>query len=282
MAFKRRIFLKSLPASFAFAMGAGALSSAEAKEKNSDSKDLCLDYGLSFVCNKGPANAVRLWIESRTTITDLANDKSQVFYQCGSCKSENTFAEKDLFKTDNYDFLPILGDQEWLIFRRTAHVSPSYRLVQPEIIQPTIWGEPDLKLRYASQVSELKSFPEIRDATAQGKPIVAQTELHHEENGLKAVIEYPVKTMNIGLEKSMYQIDTGPVAYPDLSKKFERPIECLSLAFVAFNAPDFADFLIEQPTPEDSNEKGLPQTYHYSQPFSLKSKNRLFASELPQ
>tara|TARA_R110002095_G_scaffold200403_1_gene180625 strand:+ start:4035 stop:4880 length:846 start_codon:yes stop_codon:yes gene_type:complete len=281
MAIRRRSFLKSLPASVALAMGAGALSSTEAKEELSDDKNPCLDYGLSFVCNKGPSNAVRLWIESRTIITDLANNISQVFYQCGSCKSENTFAEKDLFKTDNYDFLPILGNQEWLVFRRTAHVSPSYRLVQPEIINPTVWGEPDLKLRYAKQVSELKSFPEIRDATAQGKPIVAQTELHHAENGLKAVIEYPVKTMNIGLENSMYQTDTGPVAYPDLSKKFERPIDCLSLAFVAFNTPDFADFLIEQPTPGEPDEKGQPQSYHYSQPFSLKSQNRLFASELP-
>jgi len=30
------------------------------------------------------------------------------YYQCASCKSENTFAERDLFQKDNYDFLPVL------------------------------------------------------------------------------------------------------------------------------------------------------------------------------
>ena len=57
----------------------------------------CLDYGTSFVCNSAPFNAVRFWIESRTTIIDDAAGVSTEFYQCASCKSENTFAHKDLF-----------------------------------------------------------------------------------------------------------------------------------------------------------------------------------------
>ncbi|MEZ6076570.1 MAG: hypothetical protein R3C56_13200 [Pirellulaceae bacterium] len=71
---------------------------------------------------------------------------------------------------------------------------------------------------------------------------MSQTELINEETSLKAVIECPVKTMNISLEKGMYQTDTGPVAFPDLTRKTEPPINCLSLAFVAFNQSQFADF----------------------------------------
>ena len=70
----------------------------ETKTKPVDGVD-CLDYGLSFICNPATFNSVRFWLESRTTVFDDANKTSMVFYQCASCKSENTFGEKDLFKS---------------------------------------------------------------------------------------------------------------------------------------------------------------------------------------
>src|SRR5262245_17446697 len=78
----------------------------------------CLDYGRSFVCHSGPFNAVRFWVESRTTIVDDQSGSVSHFYQCGSCKSERTFAEQDLFYENNYDFLPIIGSNRTLMFRR--------------------------------------------------------------------------------------------------------------------------------------------------------------------
>ena len=66
----------------------------------------------------------------------------------------------------------------------------------------------------------------------------------------RAIIECPVKTMNMDEQADIYQVDTGMVLFPDLSKRCDRQkIETFSLAFVAFNAPHFADFVIEKPTP---------------------------------
>ena len=79
------------------------------KEATRSNEAECLDYGLSFICNEASFNAVRFWVESRTTLIDTEAGTSQVFYQCGSCKSEHTFAAENLFIEDNYDFLPILG-----------------------------------------------------------------------------------------------------------------------------------------------------------------------------
>ena len=64
---------------------------------------------------------------------------------------------------------------------------------------------------------------------------------------------------------------------PDLSRRYEPLVECLKLAFIAFNAPHFADFVVEQPTPvvEDGQERC--QVFHYSNPISLAAKNALFA-----
>jgi hypothetical protein len=233
-----------------------------------------LDYGLSFICNTADFNAVRFWVESRTRIIDDREGKWTDYYQCGSCKSEHTFAKQDLFHKDNYDFLPILGAGQWLVFRRPVGLSERYRSVTPV---EGLWGQPVLKLREASEVTVLETWEQIRDATAAAIPIVTQTEMANSETGLRAIIECPTKTMNVSLTDRLYQVDTGPIAFPDLSKRYDPEIDCLSLAFIAFNAPDFADFVIEQPTivPRDSGEEC--QVYHYSNPFSLPAKNRVLA-----
>ena len=270
----RRRFLRSSLATLGATTTAAAFAAA-ADDAPAASGNGVLDYGRSFITNTAAFNAVRFWVESRTTIIDEKSGESRTFYQCGSCKSEHTFAEKDLFAADNYDFLPILGDGDWLIFRRLCRISDRYRDVQPV---DKLWGEPILKLRELSGTKLLKDWETIRDTTAAAVPIVAQTELHNAETGLRGVIEYPVKTMNISLDKQLYQVDTGPVAYPDLSQRFERPIEALSLAFVAFNAPDFADFVIEQPVKISEEAADDCQTYHYTKPFSMPAQNRLIAA----
>ena len=80
-----------------------------------------LDYGRSFILGNGPQNEVRFWVESRTRIIDEETGQRRDYVQTGSCKSEDTFAAKNLFYQDNYDFLPIFGPDDGIIFRRKAH-----------------------------------------------------------------------------------------------------------------------------------------------------------------
>ena len=80
----------------------------------------CLDYSRSFLNGTRSFNSVRFWLESRTFIINETTDETQVFYQCASCKSENTFGEKDLFYADNYDFMPIFGGLDSSIRRMRA------------------------------------------------------------------------------------------------------------------------------------------------------------------
>jgi len=118
-----------------------------------------LDYGRSFICNTAGFNAVRFWVESRTRIFDEAAGSVTDYYQCGACKSENTFAERDLFMARNYDFLPILGGGHWLIFRRPAGLSDTYRMIKPP---DKMWGEPVLKLQEAPQATVLDRWERRR------------------------------------------------------------------------------------------------------------------------
>ncbi len=256
----------------------GLAASPQQSGKQSEARRIgCLDYGLSFVCNPSPKNAVRFWIESRTTVIDELNGVSTEFYQCASCKSEHTFAEKDLFQEDNYDFLPVFGGKEaedLLIFRRPARLSERYREITKS---EKVWGKPILKLREGQHVRVLDTWQQIRDTTAAGVPIVGRTEIRNADTSLRAIIECPVKTMNVSLQRKMYQVDTGPIAFPDLSRRADPLIDILSLAFVAFNAPDFADFVIEQPTPVIEDGSELCKIHHYSNPISLPARNTLLA-----
>lgn len=233
-----------------------------------------LDYGRSFLRGTSTKNSVRFWIESRTRLIDAERNTTTDYYQCASCKSENTFGEKDLFYSDNYDFLPIFGGEHLLVFRRKAWLNPDYRSTYG-IAQ--LWDQPELLLREAASIAELTDWRAIRDATRAGQPIVTQTEIANDELGLRAIIECPSKTMNISLDREMYQNDTGPIALADLSQRYEREIDALRLAFIAFNAPDFADFVVEAPTPIVEEGAERTQIYHYSQISSQPAKNRLFA-----
>ena len=104
-------------------------------------------------------------------------------------------------------------------------------------------------------------------------PIVSQTEIWDTDTQMRAIIECPVKTVNMDEKRGIYQVDTGPVLFPDLSKRYERSIEAFSLAYVAFNVSHFADFVIEQPTPIIEDGKEIAWVYHYAGIRSLKAKN---------
>lgn len=82
----------------------------------------CLDYGRSFIGHRGSHNSVRFWVESRTIVFDDQANTRREFYQCGSCKSEDTFAAKNLFQANNYDFLPIIGREQVMLIRRGPKV----------------------------------------------------------------------------------------------------------------------------------------------------------------
>jgi len=236
----------------------------------------CLDYGRSFICHPPESeNAVRFWVESRTTIVDEDGGKSTDYYQCGSCKSEDTFAPKDLFLEDNYDFLPIYGDGDLLVFRRRAYLNDNYREITG---YKTAWGKPILKLVDAEPTVVLDTPQKVLEATLSAVPIVARTEIRNSKSRLRAVMEYPVKTMNTNVQRGIYQVDTGPVAFPDLERVYESQIDCLSLAFVAFNRADSADFVIEQPTPVMEQGKEITRVYHYSARVTLKATNTLLSA----
>ena len=228
-----------------------------------------LDYGRSFVLGNEPENEVRMWVESRTRITDENSGASEDYIQTGSCKSEEIFVDQELFKQPNYDFMAIYGPQDSILFRRLAHAHEHYK---SRVLSSDLFGGQKYRLVEGRNVVELETGGAICAATYDCAPVVAQTEVWNDETGLRAIVEYPVKSMNTNRELQAYQVDTGPVAFPDLNGQHRRHAERISLAFVAFNAPHFAEFVLEVPT-----DVGSEEIHHYSHVLRLPANNRLFS-----
>jgi len=228
-----------------------------------------IDYGRSYVTTAGGAgNQPVFWIESRCRITDPATDEVRDYYQCASCKSESTFATHDLFLANNYDFLPVFGETDCVILRRRLPASGEYRQVVP--VSP--WGKATPVLRTV-KMRVLSTPDEIISAIEAAVPIVSQTELREEESGRTAIIECPVKTMNMNSARRVYQVDTGPVLLPDLAATPEQWSATLRLAFIAFNAPDWADFVVDEPTAVSADVK----VHHFSERLHFSARNVLLA-----
>ena len=268
-----------------------------------------------------------------------------VFYQCGECKSENTFGSHNLFHRDSYKFLPVYAEDALLVFHtgnlmqpippaggeRETYEEPGVAFPEhggsgPRVAPGTIADGPAVRGRgstndnnpapvqpptpvpyktvtygemYAAsggtgfgvttlQLHEAKGyevplddFAAVVKATKAGHQLVARTELADPGTGLRAVLEYPVKTMNLELSTQVWQTDTGPVAVPDLTKRYDPAIASVSLGFVAANNRqlDRADFVLEQLMALPNG--GGAEVLHYCNPFSLPAKNTLWALPPP-
>ena len=97
----------------------------------------------------------------------------------------------------------------------------------------------------------LENDEEIIDATLNDLLLIGRTEIWDDDQGMSAMVEYPVKTMNIHPERKRFQVDTGPLLFPDLSLTVERQIECFSIAFVCYNTFDLAEFILRVPISVD-------------------------------
>ena len=120
---------------------------------------------------------------------------------------------------------------------------------------------------------------EIFEALDAGKLMLGQTELRNPETGRTAVIEYPIKTINWHRDQKIWQVDTGPLLLPDLSVPAEEWSATIQLAYIVFNVPEWADFVVEQITPITEGEQEVAQVYHYSGIVHKDCRNVLIAMD---
>jgi hypothetical protein len=216
-------------------------------------------------------NNARVQLESRVRITEKDGGATHAFVLAASCKTERVGADVDLWLLPNADFMPLFSDTQFMhvkTFARAGSVAQAWppgsgeqsdRLLVP--IDGTFDRVHLDLVEYEAAV--LAGAHEIVDATLANRPLVGLITL--DSDRYTATIEFPVKTMNANERDWVYQTDTGPILFPDLTRDPADLLPGMELAFVATNNPTWADFVVRRRT---TIADGV-EVYHYAAPVRV-------------
>ena len=231
------------------------------------------DFGRSFVTfvTRGRGNNARIQVEARCEMTD-AQGAVEEYFLVASCKGEDTYGKGVLFLDPNYDFCAIFSRKEFMIIRVGApYVNKNTIAANADRFDDVLF---DIKMADGEVLSPDAA---VVKATLAGRVVNGRTEIADKAEKRRAMIEFPVKTMNVNDINNIYQVDTGPILLPDFEAKKERAVECFQQAFVAYNKADEAYFVIQEPIPASPDQPNGPKVGHYSRIVRMDAKNSVIA-----
>jgi len=225
-------------------------------------------------------NNVRIPLECRATLIDHATGELTARYALtASCKTERVNVTGDIWTQPNADLAVIATDGRFLGIKTWDKVDkgvmryPESLGVQPER-QIEEAGEAfdgfsvDIHSRSAL---EIKTIDEMIEVLSGNGEVVARTTIV--QGHLEFVIEYPIKTINFSERDRYYQVDTGPLIFPDFdSADGTDMLKSLRLAYVSHNCPEWAEFIVNVPTPVTEDVS----VHHYSKSVRLDVRNQMF------
>lgn len=236
------------------------------------------DFGRSFATftTFGRANNARIQVEA---VCELHHREPARWVLVASCKAERTYAEDDLFRLPNYDFCAIFADapsgpqRQYCIVRVGVPLSDDWREVGL-----TDERFEDLSIDLEELSAEVcDGSAAVVEATLANRPLVGRTDLLDDAGEPLARLHYPVKTMNANDLRDVYQVDTGPILVPapDAEEANEGlAVEGLELAYIAWNAPDRAELIVQAPTPYQGCDAMVG---HYSRVRRVSARNEILA-----
>ena len=151
------------------------------------------------------------------------------------------------------------------------------RILAESGLNRELWDDVRLDILRFSDDQRLENSQDILEQTLNNVPLVAKTELHDEDRRLRAVLEYPVKTMNVLRVPSRFQVDTGPLIVPDFGSTAERQVERFDIAYVVYNRFDGGEFILRKPQAILEGEKPLYSVTDYSEIRVYSGRNQILA-----
>ncbi len=224
-------------------------------------------------------NNARIQIESSCKIRDRATGVAQTFVLGASCKTEYVGIDRDIWTEPNADFCIILSDESFLILKswdcnnKGVMRYPASLGEQPERQSGHVadtYERAAINLRQVA-ARELIGAEAIVQATLADELLVGRC-AYHLYNRYDIEIDFPIKTMNANEREWIYQVDTGPILFPDLSADNNSWIDSFRLAYVAFNREDWAEFILQAPTPLSDSIS----VNHYSRTAQMNTQNTIF------
>lgn len=204
-----------------------------------------LDYPRSFVTfftnpSQG-GNIARIQLDSICRVTGWT-EEPETFHLIAPCRSEHMYLDGQLFQMPNYEFCGIftadrvsLIRTHWTSDREKVDINAISDRFERVAIDPT------------ELVAELlPDVDAIVAATLANRLLVARTELHDAATGATALLEYPIKTMNVTRDPARFQVDTGPIIVP-LFDSMAEPIARFAIAHAVYWQDDRVEFVLREP-----------------------------------
>lgn len=237
-------------------------------------------------------NCPRIPIDCILKVTERATGKGTTVYLGGNCKTETCYTKDGFWMFPNADFVPLYTEDEFMILKAYDRCGKTVLLGEGKV-------QPDRQIgsnaeAYAKPLRFVaKPIPARRLATAQEvvqagmdcRPLMSRTRFGNDR--YDAVLEYPLKTVNLNDRHGVFQPDTGPVLFPNLNVEPDELFSTLEMAFVAWNAyPGSAtgdlgvsEFLVRTPTEivEKSESQGQVSVLHYSKSVRMQASHMVFA-----
>ncbi len=225
-------------------------------------------------------NNVRAPLDARAVLTETATGTEKEYVLTVSCQTEQVWVKRDIWHQPSADMLMIAAKDEFMVVKRWDKAEkgilrhPASLGVQPErqVDDPAVCFERFGIDRVIRPGRLLENVDQIVATLFTNAPVVAQTE--YTSDGYHVVLEYPVKIVNFSEREGYYQVDTGPVLFPELGAGPKALINGMQLAYVAHNCQNWAEFLVNSPTPVGPGLK----VHHYSRVVRLDNViNRMIA-----
>ena len=184
------------------------------------------------------------------------NGRSRQYVLGASCKSEQVYVKRDVWQHPCADMCIVMSDEHAVMVKSWDHrgqkvyLNPPARGAQPSrhtVVTSEAFSGTRIDMRRV-EGRHLEADPQIIDAGMNHAVFVSQTQ-YTLEDGRDVLLEYPVKVCNFGPREVYYQVDTGPILIPNPNREHTLEIESLELAYIAHNAADWAEVIVNVPTP---------------------------------
>jgi len=214
-------------------------------------------------------NTARINIDARCTWIDTASGETEDFVLICPCQGEKMYQRDGLIQDPPFNFLGVFSAAASHLIRDLADATDERDTVQPHQGR---FDKVTIDFGTFPQAAELTTDEMIVKATLANHPLIARTEIAAPDGRCRAVLEYPVTTMNVEPQQNLWQVDTGPVLMPDFAGAAARRIEQLRPGFIVYNRRDYAEWTVRVPVRLAAG--GL--THHFADPRRGAVANRLY------
>ena len=211
-----------------------------------------INFSQSYVRWKTNTNSYgRFNLESVFMVYNKEGKAIDSLYSLYGVMACDVYGEAPLFYRPSFFYQAIFSDNMVKVIR---NFTPYQQKDSVENISKS-FSELDKFITYAdeSEVKEVSTKDNLKQCILENKTLNA--EITFEEGEYTYELQFPVKHINYSSSKEMFQVETGPVAMIDLELKNEDLISNSSLAYVAFNNYNEADFLFYSLETLKSGEK---------------------------